>query len=204
MTSVVVPTRDDMHALGRRIAAVLRPGDLVVLTGGLADVPLGLPAPLARVFHGRAPAIAGALAQRKELVERGRKAGSDIAYLLTKIYSFGSNVPPSLTGFVHRMLSATPIDVVAEFLPTLEAHDKREALAAIGRVDTLVIVGDDDRLTPAEHSDEIVRHVPGAELVVIPDSGHMVMLEKYPEVNQHLRELVGRVRAGMSAPTESA
>ena len=35
MTSVVVPTRDDMHALGRRIAAVLRPGDLVVLTGGL-------------------------------------------------------------------------------------------------------------------------------------------------------------------------
>jgi pimeloyl-ACP methyl ester carboxylesterase len=55
-------------------------------------------------------------------------------------------------------------------------------------------VGDDDRLTPSRHSDEIVRHVPGAELVVIPNSGHMVMLEKYPEVNQHLRDLVGRVR----------
>lgn len=35
MTSVAVPTRDDMHALGRRLAAVLRAGDLVVLTGGL-------------------------------------------------------------------------------------------------------------------------------------------------------------------------
>ena len=35
MTSVVVPTRDDMHALGRRIATLLRAGDLVVLTGGL-------------------------------------------------------------------------------------------------------------------------------------------------------------------------
>lgn len=35
MTSVLVPTRDDMHALGERIAAVLRPGDLVVLGGGL-------------------------------------------------------------------------------------------------------------------------------------------------------------------------
>ena len=143
--------------------------------------------------------MAGVLAQRKELVERGRRAGSDIAYLLTKVYSFGSNVPPSLTGFVHKMISATPIDVVAEFLPTLEAHDKREALAAISRVDTLVLVGDDDLLLPVQHSDEIVRHVPHAELIVIPNGGHMVMLERYPEVNQHLRELVARVRTNMAA-----
>jgi len=175
---------------------------LATTSGGLADVPsLGLPPPVAKWFHAAAPAIAGRLAERKELVERGRKAGSDVAYLLTKIYSFGSHVPPSLTGFVHRMLSATPIDVVAEFLPTLEAHDKTRALDSIGRVDTLVIVGDSDLLTPSEHSDEIVRHVPGAELVVIPDSGHMLMLEKYPEVNQHLRELVARVRKGLAAET---
>ena len=178
---------------------------LATSSGGLADVPLGLPAPLAKLFHSAAPQVAGVLARRKDLVERGRRAGSDVAYLLTKVYSFGSNVPPSLTGFVHRMLSATPIDVVAEFLPTLETHDKTRALSAIGRVDTLVIVGDADLLTPSEHSDEIVRHVPGAELVVIPDSGHMVMLEKYPEVNQHLRELVGRVRKGLADETvESA
>ena len=95
--------------------------------------------------------------------------------------------------------------MVAEFLPTLESHDKRAALAAVSRVDTLVLVGDDDRLTPAAHSDEIVRHVPHAELVVIPDSGHMVMLERYPEVNQHLRELVARVRTNLAADTvESA
>jgi pimeloyl-ACP methyl ester carboxylesterase len=96
------------------------------------------------------------------------------------------------------MLTNTPIDVVAEFLPTLEAHDKRIALEAIGQVETLVLVGADDRLIPAQHSDEIVRHVGTTELVVIPDSGHMVMLEKYPEVNQHLRDLVRRVRQDMA------
>lgn len=175
---------------------------IATTSGGLAEVPLGMPRPMARLFHSVAPAVAGVLARRTDLVERGRRAGSDIAYLLTKIYSFGSNVPPSLTDFVHRMLSATPIDVVAEFLPTLESHDKRAALAAVGQVDTLVLVGDSDRLTPAGHSDEIVRHVPGAELVIIPDSGHMVMLEKYPEVNQHLRELVSRVRKGLSPSTQ--
>jgi pimeloyl-ACP methyl ester carboxylesterase len=189
------------EAFGDRVRGVAL---LATSSGGLADVPLGMPAPMARVFHSAAPQLAGVLARRKDLVERGRKAGSDIAYLLTKTYSFGSNVPPSLTGFVHRMLSATPIDVVAEFLPTLETHDKQSALEAIGRVDTLVLVGDSDRLTPSQHSDEIVRHVPGAELVIIPDSGHMVMLEKYPEVNQHLRELVGRVRKGFASSQERA
>jgi pimeloyl-ACP methyl ester carboxylesterase len=183
-------------AFGDRVRGV---GLMATSSGGLADVPLGMPAPVAKWFHNAAPQIAGALARRKDLVERGRKAGSDVAYLITKMYSFGSNVPPSLTGFVHRMLQATPIDVVAEFLPTLEAHDKRTALAAVGSVDTLVLVGDNDLLTPSEHSDEIVRHVPGADLVIIPDSGHMVMLEKYPEVNQHLRELVARVRRNLAA-----
>lgn len=35
MTAVVVTTRDAMHDLGERLAALLRPGDLVVLSGGL-------------------------------------------------------------------------------------------------------------------------------------------------------------------------
>ena len=35
MTELVVPTADEMRALGARIADVLLPGDLVVLTGGL-------------------------------------------------------------------------------------------------------------------------------------------------------------------------
>jgi len=32
---VTVPNRDDMHALGMALAALVRPGDLIVLSGGL-------------------------------------------------------------------------------------------------------------------------------------------------------------------------
>jgi pimeloyl-ACP methyl ester carboxylesterase len=95
--------------------------------------------------------------------------------------------------FVASMVSSTPIDVVAEFLPALQEHDKREALRVFEQVELLVIVGDTDRLTPRQQSEEIIRYVPGAEFVVIPDSGHMVTLEKHDEVNVHLLDLLDRV-----------
>ena len=189
------------EVLGNRVIGV---GLIATSSGGLRDAPMGLPAPVAKALHTILPSLGENLAKQKGLVERGRRLGNDVVYAMTKLYSFCSDVSPSLADYVHEMLSNTPIDVVAEFLPTLESHDKRIALEAIGQVETLVLVGADDRLIPAQHSDEIVRHVGTTELVVIPDSGHMVMLEKYPEVNQHLRDLVRRVRQDIAreAPQE--
>ena len=92
------------------------------------------------------------------------------------------------------MVSATPIDVVAEFLPALQEHDKRGALPILQSVELLVVVGSSDRLTPREQSEEIVRQVPGAEYVVIEDAGHMVTIEKHEEVNALLIALLDRVR----------
>jgi pimeloyl-ACP methyl ester carboxylesterase len=65
----------------------------------------------------------------------------------------------------------------------------------VERGDLVVVrVGDDDRLTPRGLSDEIVARVPGAEYVIIPDSGHMVTLEKPDAVNASLLDLLARVR----------
>lgn len=163
--------------------------------GGLAEVPLGLPAPMARAFRRAAPRVASTLAHQKDLVERVRSAGSDLGLVFTRRYSFGSEVSPSLAAFVHRILWETPIDVVAEFLPTLDSHDKLHALEVMRKVETLVLVGESDLMTPAEHSDVIASYLPDSTFVRVPESGHMVMLERYPEVNQQLRELVYRVRA---------
>ncbi len=165
--------------------------------GGVAEIAFGMPGVVARAFHRAAPGVVSALATQKELVERIRGAGSDLGLMFTRRYSFASEVSPSLAAFVHQMLWNTPIDVVAEFIPTLDAHDKVRALASLARVETLVLVGEGDLMTPPEHSDVIAAHLPHTVLVRIPDSGHMVMLERYPEVNQQLRELISRVRARM-------
>lgn len=52
----------------------------------------------------------------------------------------------------------------------------------------LVMCGDSDRLTPPECSREIAGLVPQAELVWVPECGHMLTMEKPAFVNAALRE----------------
>ena len=89
-----------------------------------------------------APPVAAAVARRKGLVERTRWSSSDLGLLLTRLYSFGSTATEQASRFVAGMVSATPIDVVAEFLPALQEHDKRAVLGVFQGVELLVIVGD--------------------------------------------------------------
>lgn len=167
---------------------------LATAVGGLKDSVLGMPPMLGRALHQAAPTVLGLATRHTDLVEAGRQRGSDFAYLLAKYYSFGSNVPPSLTNFTADMTNGTPVDVVAEFLPGLDAHEKSEALMALRDIETLVMVGDKDRLTPPPHSEEIIRRVPHAQYVLLQDTGHMLILERHAEVNQAIRDLVARVR----------
>lgn len=175
----------------RKVAGVVLLG---TAAGGLKDSVLGMPPMLGRALHQAAPTVLGTAMRYTDLVEAGRQRGSDFAFLLAKYYSFGSDVPASLTNFTADMTNGTPVDVVAEFLPGLDAHEKTEALMAMRDIETLVMVGDKDRLTPPMHSEEIIRLVPHAEYVLLKDTGHMLILERYAEVNQAIRELVVRVR----------
>ncbi len=82
-------------------------------------------------------------------------------------------------------------------------HDKRDALAGLGDTETLVLVGDHDLLTPADHSEEIHRALPHAEFALVRDAGHLVMLEHPEIVTPHLVALLHRARRridGSEAP----
>jgi pimeloyl-ACP methyl ester carboxylesterase len=143
------------------------------------------------------PVTAAVLMRNADLVEMGRSRVNDLSLLFTRFYSFGSTASPALADFTHRMLGETPIDVVAEFLPTLQRHDRHAALRTMSRVPSLVMVGQEDRMTPAEHSLDMARRMPRSELEIMPDSGHMMILEHYEQVNHQLRGLVARVRADL-------
>lgn len=171
---------------------------IATTAGGMDSGLLGLPPFLSAIFQRLASPVASAVARQKSLVERTRWSDSDLGLLLTRMYAFGSPASDQSARFIAAMVSATPIDVLAEFLPAIQEHDKRSVLPLLQSVELLVIVGSSDRLTPRGRSDEIVREVPGAEYVVVAEAGHMVTIEKHEEVDAALVGLLERVRRNIA------
>ncbi|MER6120529.1 alpha/beta hydrolase [Streptomyces sp. NPDC001743] len=184
---------DQYPALMRdRVAAVA----FVGTSGGkLSEVSFGLPVVGVNAVRRVLPGVLKALGSQAELVERGRRATADLFAGLIKRYSFGSrDVDPAVERFAERLIESTPIDVVAEFYPAFAEHDKSNALPLFRDVPVLILAGDKDLVTPSSHSEAIADQLPDAELVIVPDAGHLVMLEHPETVTDRLADLL--VRAG--------
>jgi pimeloyl-ACP methyl ester carboxylesterase len=168
--------------------------------GELAELTFGVPMLLARSVRRFVPHLVAAAGRNPELVERGRQVSTDLGVLVTRLYAFSGPTPPPLADFALEMINATPVEVLSQFYPTFLSHDALEALDVLDGVETLVLVGAQDKLTPPEHSRQIVWALPGAELVVLDPGGHLVMLERPDDVNGHLFDLLDRTRS-WSRPT---
>jgi pimeloyl-ACP methyl ester carboxylesterase len=165
-------------------------------SGRLGEVNFGLPVAGVNAVRRVLPGVLKALGQRAELVERGRRATADLFAGVIKRYSFASrDVDPAVARFAERMIEGTPIDVVAEYYPAFSDHDKTEALAHFAGLPVLVLAGVRDLVTPSEHSEAIADLLPGAESVLVPDAGHLVMLEHPEVVTDRLADLLTRVGA---------
>jgi len=187
-----------MFAPGGRVVGVALVG---TAAGAFAETIFGIPGVIGRAVRPIAPGAIRAVNRRAALLEQGRRAGSDIAFLLTRRLSYGGDVPPSLVAFMERMVAATPVEVMTEFFDTFLEHDKLTALDALKDVPTLILCGDEDKLTPVRNSHVMAEALPDAELVVVPGAGHMVMLERPSVVTAALRRLVERAGARPRAAT---
>ncbi|WP_116104038.1 alpha/beta fold hydrolase [Amycolatopsis thermalba] len=149
---------------------------------------LGLPRPGMRALHWVIP---WALA----LLPRARVLSGPVRELTGRLvprHAFASEVPPPVAEFLVEQIGQTPLEVLADFFPQFRVHDKTAALAALERVDCLVLAGSDDVVTPPGNSEAIARAVPGADLVILPDAGHAFPLEHPAQVNAHLVALLRR------------
>ncbi len=162
--------------------------------GGLEASALGLPGLPGRLVRRLSPALMATMARAPNLIERSRRVGSDLGFVVTQRLAFGTPVPVEYVDFTDEMLAATPFDVVADFFPGFDTHDRYHALEVIARVPTTVLAGGRDQITPISHSREIASRIPAAEFVELSEAGHMVLLEFHDEVTKAVERLV--VRAG--------
>jgi len=165
---------------------------LVSTAAHLADPASWLPAPLRPVARWAVPSLLqGSARGRRALVtEWARATASDLAFLSTRFLAFrDADVSPTVVEFLERVIRATPIDVVADFYVALLEHDKRLSLTTVGRVPTVLIVGEDDRLIPADDANWLATAIPGATLLRVPDSGHVIILERPEIVTEAIADL---------------
>ncbi|MCW2714456.1 MAG: Pimeloyl-ACP methyl ester carboxylesterase [Frankiales bacterium] len=155
-------------------------------SGGLSEVTWGLPAPVAKLAHRLLPAV-NAKAVRDEAKGKPRRVSPAEALLV-----FPRGADPAHVKLALDVQRECRAETVAHFLATFSTHDRLHALKALADLPTVVIVGEQDRLTPLAHSRALAEALSSSELVVYPGVGHMVQLERRAEVSRHLLALIDR------------
>ena len=151
-----------------------------------------------RTFARIAEPLMATLNRVPELVDKSRRAGSDLGYVVTRRMAFGSPAPASYVEFVSEMLAETSLDVVADFYPSFAELDEYAALEIMSAIETAVVGGEEDMITPIEHTARIMELLPAAGATRVPDCGHLGMIEHHKIFNDVLDDLVARVRARMA------
>jgi len=135
---------------------------------------------------------------RFDLAQRAAAVGPSavIDDMLPKLLSPGAyRRRPDLVERVKSIQAAAPVHgIVGDLTAMAERPDSTDLLASI-RVPTLVIVGEDDVLTPPADAERIARGISGARMVTIPDAGHMSNMEQPDRFNRALTEFASGLTA---------
>ncbi|HKR52273.1 MAG TPA: alpha/beta hydrolase [Pseudonocardiaceae bacterium] len=131
-------------------------------------------------------------------VDRGREVCRNLIWSMTRKLSFGNEaVNPALVELMYMMMRATPFEVMIDFLDEFGVHNRYAALAGLQYAKALVLGSDCDRLIQYQHCEAIAALLPDVELVQVPNSGHVTMLEQPELVNKHILDLISQCGGGL-------
>ena len=174
------------HDVQRRVsaAALMNTG-----VGDLVAEQVLFPLPKVLQALNRTLAVHGFLGSRAPLP----RFSTPLSAAALRYIAFGPAATPAQVAFFERMLIANPPDVratVGMAMSELELYDALPRLT----VPTVVIAGENDRLTPPSHARRIAEELPQLmRLIVLPETGHMAPLERHQEIVDVLRSLAQKV-----------
>lgn len=131
------------------------------------------------------------IARRREMMALAREKGaSGVAdAMITGMVGRSTRAKcPEVVDAMHAMLEAAPVSGILEALHALMTRpDSNPTLPTI-TVPTLIVVGDEDVLTPVAESAAMHAAIPGSRLEVIAGAGHVSNVERPAAVNHVLSE----------------
>ena len=115
------------------------------------------------------------------------------AIALVVANSFSEQAPERLVDLAARRMGETRRSVLYGDFLACDAFNEMDRLGEIDKP-SIVITGEEDRMTPTRYAQFLADSLPNAELHVIPQAGHMVMLEKPQQVANLLKRFLGGLR----------
>lgn len=93
---------------------------------------------------------------------------------------------PAVVARVQAIIEATSAEAIAAALHGMAGRaDSTDLLGGIN-IPTLVLVGEEDTLTPPEEAERMAQAIPGVRYEIIPEAGHLPNLERPDEFNRLL------------------
>ena len=157
--------------------------------GNLINEQLLFPVPRVAQGLNKAIAVRGFLGARTPLP----RVSTPVSYAAARYIAFGPAATPAQIAFYERMLVTCRPDVRASIGIAMSEMDLHHALAHL-TVPTLVIAGENDRLTPPSHARRIAEMLPALDqLIELEETGHMGPLERPGIISAALARLAAAV-----------
>ncbi|MCX8061883.1 MAG: alpha/beta hydrolase [Anaerolineales bacterium] len=100
-------------------------------------------------------------------------------------WSFAPSAPQKLKELTARRLLENPATTLYRDLSACNRFDLTAELQQI-QAPTLLLTGEQDRMTPVAEAQRLAEHLPRARLEILPNAGHLVVLEQPQRVAQRL------------------
>jgi 3-oxoadipate enol-lactonase len=108
----------------------------------------------------------------------------EIRAVLQRAYSREFPERDAARCFLYREISGLNLNTPPDLLPKLMTMRHRVEALIQRRVPTLLLVGEDDVLTPPQTMELMAARLPHSRLVKVPNAGHSVYFERPEEFNQ--------------------
>lgn len=131
--------------------------------------------------------------RRRQQIELVRAEGSTAianAQIASMVGKTTREKQPDTYDAVHRLIAQAPVDGVAGALEAMMKRPDSTPDLALIDVPTLVVVGDEDAITPVKEARAMHEQIPGSLLQIIANAGHLSSLERPAAFNHVLTEFV--------------
>ena len=139
-----------------------------------------------------------ARAKRREMIALAEERGADAVAerMIEGMVGKGTRARrPEVVAEVRAMLARQPVPGIVDALRAMMARpDSTSDLATID-VPTLVVVGDEDALTPPAEARRLHEGIRGSRLEIVAGAGHVSNLERPAAVNHLLRDFLASLDA---------